>query len=289
MRLPSKSTAFVVLMIASAISVFLLPGDWLRRFFQPLSLLQSPVSAAGRSAEEWLSTTAQPGLSTEQTIELREEVARLRREVAGWQARVEEQQVILDELTGLAGQSPDNLATIVLAPVVSYDADPRRETFQVMLSKLARPHVHVGQWVAAGVRVDPSRRELLRHWLVGRIASVHTHVATVQLVTDPGFKERVVAARTLADGTWQLADRGCRLLGKGAGRMLIDQAERDYYRDEYRTVVVPASRDLPFPLSVGRITESQSRSDSPQHVDLVVSPWGRLEEIAYVYIISTGE
>lgn len=291
MRLPSKSGTFAILMMGSAVSALLVPSGWtagLRGLFQPRALLQMPVSAAARETEQALNATLARPLSAREADRLRRGNEELRRQVVSQGRRLAEQQERLDDIAGLRGQSADNLSAIVLAAVASFDADPRRESLQVVLSARARPFVREGQWVAAGVRQDPSREMLAQQWLIGQVSEVHTRLARVQLITDPGFKLGVQTARVRADGTWQSDDKRCVLSGQGRGRMLIDQAEEDYFKSGYRIVMVPASRTLPFPLSLGRIDGSRVRDDSPQHVDLTVVPWQPIEELTHVYIIVTS-
>jgi hypothetical protein len=112
-------------------------------------------------------------------------------------------------------------------------------------------------------------------------------VARVQLATDPRFQCGVRAGRVLADGTVQLAPEACVLNGIGGGRMRITQAVQDYYKAGYPLVVVPAARELPTALTLGRIESAAPRDDSPQHFDLGVVPWGRADSLTYVYVIST--
>jgi hypothetical protein len=97
----------------------------------------------------------------------------------------------------------------------------------------------------------------------------------------------VRAARLRADGTVQLADKPCFLEGQGAGRMRITQAVEDYFHSGYRLVVVPASRDLPAPMTLGRIEAAMPRDDSAQHFDLTVVPAGPVEKLTHVYVLVT--
>lgn len=291
MRWPSKTATFTVLMVLSAIAALLLPHAWtdpLRGLFQPRVLWQRIVTGAARETEQGVATAVTPRISRARAEELYEENEALRRQVVTQGQRLEQQQVLLDDLSGLAGQAGDALRTIVVAPVVSFDADRRRETLLVQLNKRTRPHVRVGQWVAAGAEEGPTREVVSRQWLIGQVCEVQTKVARVRLATDPGFRVGVRIAGVLADGTWQVDETPYLLSGRGQGRMVIDQAEADYYGEGRRVVVVPESPTLPFAMSLGAVTASRLRSDSPQHFDLEVGPWAPAARLRVVYILAAG-
>jgi cell shape-determining protein MreC len=297
MRLPSKATTFWILMAASAVSAFLLPvawTTWVRGFFQPLALLQMPMSwfahASGQGVERLTAGTL-PG---EDADVLREENEALKRQVAQQRLRLAEAQQRIDELTRLSSQLRDSQIRIVIAPVVAYDANPRRATLRILLNERQHRLIEVGQWVAAAGAPTPdwdseaTVRDLLdREWLIGRVQELYPRVAVVQLTTDALFRCEVRTARVLADGTWQLAPESSVLVGLGNDEMQIPQAVEDFFKLEHRIVVVPASRDLPVSMSLGRIVSSVTRKDSAQHFDLRVVPWQRLGNLTHVYVIAS--
>lgn len=288
MRLPSKSGLFLILMGVSLVTGFILPKRWTeagRAPFQTRALLQRVFTGTAQEASQRVAEVVEEPRQRRRAAELAAENEALRRQVVAQGLRLRQQQLQLDELTGLVGQSPDNLATIVRAPVVAFDADGDRETVQVMLPSRAYQYVEVGHWVAAGVREKPSRELISRAALVGQVTEVQTRLARVRLASDPGFNVGVRVAKVLPDGNWRVYDEPCRLLGKGGGRMLIDLAEQNYYAEQARVVVVPGDDRLPWPLSVGEIVGAEPRRDSPQHVDLVVQPWVELSEMTHAYII----
>ncbi|MCK4341289.1 MAG: hypothetical protein KAY37_06150 [Phycisphaerae bacterium] len=295
MRPPSKSGTFLILMTASAVSAFLLVSwtDWLRGPFQPLALGQWPVSASTRETAAAIDDLTAEDISPERALQLARENDALRQQLVEQQGRLTQLQQALDSATGLAAQSPDGNAVMVLAPVVSYDANPRRDTLLVALNERTHDLVRQGQWVAAAILEPPGQIQPSRRWLVGRVSEVQMRLARVQLATDPGFRTRVHAAQVLHEGDDTLhpasAGEGCILDGQGGGRMLISQAEEDYFASGYRIVVVPASRMLPSPLVLGRIESSKQRDDSARHYDLTVVPWGPVEALTHVYVISPGQ
>jgi len=298
MRLPSKTTTFWVLLAASGVSAFLLPASWTtpgRGLFQPLVLLQWPTTWFAHKTAESVEGTTSESLSAEQATALRREVNALQRQVINQRLRLREAERQLEEVTGLAAQMPDSHASIIVAPVVSYDASPRRETLQIALKDAGWRRLRQGreQWVVAAVGPTPdwdkeaTLRDLLhRGWLIGRICELHPRVARVQLATDPAFRCAVRAARVLEDGTIQATEEGCMLEGQGSGRLRINQAIEDYYETGWLIVIAPTSRELPVPMTLGRITGSRPRDDSAQHFDLDVVPWGRTEMLTHVYVIA---
>jgi hypothetical protein len=295
----SKATVFWVLTVVSAISAFVLKPAWtdpVRQVVQISTLLQWPLSSGARDVREMATTAAAPEIPPERAQRLRDKVAELSRQVAQQRERMEQLEAHLAEVTGLRGHLPDSGTVIIPAPVVAYDADPRRAVLRVAITPRARQLIRPGQWVAAGAprrewdaEVTQTAWELLdQQWLIGRVERVHTRVATVRLTTDPGFRTEVRAARVRADGTWELAEAGCVLSGLGAGRLLVSQAPADYFAAGYRILVVPAGRGLPSPLSVGRVVAAVARDDSAQHFDLRVEPWRALDALTHVYVISLG-
>jgi hypothetical protein len=296
MRIPSKTATFWILMAASAVSAFVLPRAWTapgRGLFQPLALLQWPASWFAHRAEVSLGGAGAETLSGDQTREVLDENEQLKRQVIQQRLALQEAERRIEELSGFAGQMPDGYAGIIIAPVVAYDANPRHAT--VLIAKGSQKQwVREGEWVVAlsgGAPewdADATVRDLLhRGWLVGRVSEVHPRVARVQLATDPRFQCGVRAGRVLADGTVQLASEACVLNGIGAGRMRITQAVQDYCKTGYQLAVVPSGPELPTALTLGRIETAAPRDDSPQHFDLGVVPWGRVDRLAYVYVIWT--
>ncbi len=274
----------------------LIPREWTalaRGPFQPLALLQWPLSWFTGRTQEAASGALEKAIPDSQAREIRDELDRLQRQVLNQRLALQAAEERVEELSALAGQMPDSHAGIIVAPVVSYDADPRHGTLLIAKGQ-QKQWVHEGEWVVAGGAGAPAwdpgaavHDLLWRGWLIGRISEVQPRVARVQLATDPRFATEVRTARLLPDGTVQLAAAGCHLRGQGPGHMRITQAVEDYFKTDYRIVVVPAQRDLPVPMTLGRITDSAPRNDSSQHFDLNVAPWGPTEKLTHVYVIVT--
>jgi cell shape-determining protein MreC len=290
MRPPTKSETFILLMIASAASAFLIPRpwtDWLRGPFQATAFLQWPATSAAREADRVVDDALARRLSAEASRRLRAENEALQRQVVNLQLQLADLAEEVELVTGLRDQLPDSHVVIVLAPVIAYDADPRRETLQILLKPWTRPLVRKGQWVAAGVYESPTRVGLARQWLIGQVTEVQTRLARVRLATDPAFRTEVRVAVPATGGGWEMTEEGCVLDGKGDGRMLISQAPVDYFAEGYRVVVVPPGPALPFPLTVARLEGSRPRDDAPTHFDLEAVPWSSAERLTHVYVIAS--
>jgi cell shape-determining protein MreC len=296
MRLPSKVATFWILMGASALTAFALPAAWtapIRNLFQPLALVQWPLSWFTHQTAGAVADIADGTITQERAHELERENAKFRLQIIHQGALLEQVEQQLSELTAAPLRLPDSHARIVIAPVLGYDSDPRRATLQVLLPPQQAEIVRKGQWVASAQAPTPADREvggrtlLQRQWLIGRVTDVQSRVARIQLTSDPRFKAEVRAAQPLGDGlTLKLARDSCILEGRGQGRMWIAAAVENYADTGYRIIMAPPSADLPMSLSLGWIEGSAPRRDSPQHVDLSVVPWAALDRLTYVYIIA---
>jgi len=288
MRLPSKANTFVILMVVSAVLV-LLPREWtnaVRGLFQPLALLQYLLNSASQKVEHKAEGLVEPKIT-------QEEAQRLLRENQSLQRLLVDQQGLADtlarqvaELSNLRDQWPDSHARVILAPVIAFDADPRRESMSIALDERSGPLMRPKLWVVAGLHETPTRALLGERWLVGQISDVQPRVARVQLVTDPGFSVAVQFG-ILTEKGWALADEQCYLQGRGNGKMLADMVTRDYYAAGYRMAVVPPDANLPLRLSLGRIESSRVNPQSSKWYDLTVVPWAPARSLTHVYVLVT--
>ncbi len=289
MRWPSKKTSFWILIGLSAVSAFVVPARWvpgIPRFFQALPLAGWPFARLAHWGQAVQPASANPELAG-RIQALEEENGELRRQVGQGQMRLAEAGRRIAELTGIEDQLSDSHVEVVIAPVLGYDTSPRQPALRVFLGERAGKLVTAGQWVMAGARqstdVD-ARAAMDRQYLIGRVAQVLPHVATVQLVTDRAFPPTTVQlAQQTAEG-WELADEKCLLRGTGTA-MRIDLATANYSEQGYRVVLVVDDPELPHPLTIGHVTGATARTDSPQHFDLQAEPWGALDRLNYVYIL----
>lgn len=289
-RLTTKQGLFTILMFGAAVAA-LMPAavsGWIRRFFQPLAWFEAPMTGVSQG----LGGESGAPLTAQEAVRLRIENEELQRLLGQQSLRVEELENRLADITGLRNQLADGTAKIIIAAVMAYDGDPGRETLKIAKGSVAG--VKKGQWVAAGA--DATRREpgasgrelLMRQWLVGRVAAAEPYVSRVQLSTDPQFREPVMVARALPDGSWKMGDERCFLRGKGSARMEISQARRDYVAAGETLVICPTSGDLPLPLSIGRMIKARPLDSSPLHFDIEVQPWGEWGSLSCVYVIAIG-
>lgn len=291
MRLPSKPVVFTVLMALSAVSAFALPPswtDWIRGPFQVLALPQWGMLGLGRNLRD----AVDPEVRTE--IErLTREIETLNLQLAQQQAAIVEFHRVIDDLSGLRGQTIDPHVRLLTAPVVSFDASPQRRTILVVLAADVFPHVSVGQWVAAGEQTPGSRAGLARQWIVGRVEEVMPRSARIVLTTDPNFRTAVQPARLEttpgAPAELRVLAAECKLEGLGGGarigRMHLSQADSDHLAAG-ANVVVARPRGLAYPMVLGRLLRSTPLRESPLHFDIEAAPWGDATRLTHVYIIS---
>jgi cell shape-determining protein MreC len=297
MRLPSKTATFWILLAASGLSAFVAPRawtTWLRGFFQPLALIQTPVSWVQQGVQVTFEGVGEEPIAQDRARTLVAENEALQRQVAQQHERLAGAEQTIAELTRLDSEVLDSRARVVIAPVVAFDANPRRATLLITLNERQRRLVQKDQWVVAATAPlpewDPNAtvRDLVdREWLVGRISEVQARVARVQLTTDLAFKADVRVARVLPDGAWQVAGERCVASGWEGCELRISQVTEDYFKSGYRIAIVPAGHGLAAAMTVGQITGAVPRDDSPQHFDLRVLPWGTAAQLAHVYVLAT--
>lgn len=291
----TKPAAFAILMIATAL-LALLPVRWTGctdGLMLPVSPITWVFSGGTRRARSAVDGLAAPPSTRDDFERLRRQNERLARQVGQQQILIADMEQVVADLSGLRDQLADPRVRIVFAAVMAGDASPARET--LFISKGARHGVAVGDWVAAGVPAaerDPAatgRELLLQQWLVGVISEAHPYLSRVQLTTDPQFGTQLAGvAKPLTDGTWEVAERSCGLVGLGNGRMRIDRAAVDYRAAGYTIVLAPLSQPQPLALAVGRIIGSQ-RLETGVHYNFEVEPWADARELSHVYVISCSE
>ncbi len=279
-------------MLAAA-AASLLPVRWTRwtgNLLQPLAWVQWVVLGSTRAGmHNALTPPTGAVVPLHEYESLDATVDGLRRQILHQQLALDELGRRFDEVTGLRGQLRDGSTRIVLATVVAGDTAAGRETLTI--SPGALRGVAVDQWVIAGQPLDPQetatgRALLLRGWVIGRVADVRNHVAHVRMCTDAAFGPiRVSLGKLDEDGSFEMAPNECVLHGAGRGRMVIRQATRDYLAAGYVDVMVKLGGSTPVVVSVGQVTGSRTRSDSPLHYDLDVTPVARTRDLTHVYIL----
>jgi cell shape-determining protein MreC len=274
----------------------LLPVPWTGcsgGVLQPLGWLAWAFSSGTRQVHQRADHLTDPAPTRGEYRNLRQRNEELTRKVGHLEVEIAELGQRVAELSALRNQLGQLRARIILASVVGGDTSPRRETLTI--SKGRRDGVERGDWVAAGIAPeerDPAasgRDLLLRQWLIGRVSEVQPYISRVQLTTDPQFgPQRVWTAKALADGTWDVGDRQCGLVGLGSGRMRIDRASEDYRASGYTIVLLPLAHPQPPALTIGRIVASETL-ETGLHYNLEVEPWGNPRALWNVYVISLTE
>lgn len=279
---------FVVLLLAATTVGLILPScwtDWIRGLFQTVGLVEGPLTVVSRDATDRVQTMLAPG-SRGAVQSLQSENEALQRTILHQQLQLETLEEQLRRAEGLRDALPSSGVVLVRAPVLSFDADPRRQTLRVRLYPQTRHLVKQNQWVVAGRSADPTRSEAQRSWLIGRVAEVQTRLARVVLASDPSFAQEVAFAKPTATGEYEFTRERGKLAGHGGGKMIIEQAKMDYLAAGWTTVVVPELPGLPYPMTIGRVVASQRHDASALHYNLTVEPWGPAEDLSDVFIIS---
>ncbi len=291
MRL-NRVSLFTVLMVAALVTATL-PTRWTAwsgRVMQPLAWAQYLGGWLTRRPVELVEDQLLEGRSVplREYLALEDQLADLRRQLRHQTLSLQALGERIDELTGLRDQLRDASARIISARVLSGDSSSERETLTISVGQLRG--VEVGDWVVAGQRIaDASatgREVVWRQWLVGQISEVQPHVSRVRLATDRSFGPiQVVIGRTGDDGRPVLAEDICVLQGLGGGRMVIRQATEDYLAAGYTFAAVRLPAAVPLALTIGELTASRVRTDSPMHHDLELHPPGRVASQTMAYVL----
>lgn len=277
-------------MIAAAITALLPPRSTaiLRLLSSPLAFAEAPLFSVVRTAEELAEPEPDDPDLVNRAALMQADMEWLERQVGHLDLKLREQSQQIEALSGLR-EELGSTSKIVIGRVLGPSPNPRESVLRVSLVGLEG--VKVGHWVASGGPLDPNGppigQVLAGESLIGRVSAIDGWVATVQLATDGQFRSQVQLATPLDTARWEIVPgAGFALKGTGAGQMQIEGAEVDFYAAGAVIALVPASRLLPAPMTLGRISESQRRDDSQLHFDLTLDPWVRAADSRYVYIIA---
>ena len=281
---------FLVLMGIAAVTALLPPRStaMLRLLASPLAFAEAPLASLVRRTQEAAKADpVDPEIQDRIALQA-EEIEWFELQVGHLDLRLREQQAQIQDLTGLR-EKVGPTYKIIIGSVLGPSPNPREDGLLVSLFGLEG--VQVGLWVASGAPPDPNGQpiesKLAGESLIGRVVAIDGKLATVQLVSDSQFLTQVQLAKSLDTARWEIQPSpGLALQGSGSGQMRIEAAKQDYFTEQARIVLVPASRLLPTPMSLGKLTASRKRDDSQLHFDLTVAPWVRATELRYVYIIA---
>lgn len=282
-------------MVVAAV-LALLPTRWTactNGLMQPVSPITWVLSGGTRRARTAADNLTGPAPTPEDFERVRQAHERLTRRIGQQQVQIAELEQVVADLSGLRDQLADPRTKIIFAAVLGGDASPQRETLTISMG--SHHGVKVGDWVAAGLPAterDPAatgRELLLQQWLIGMVSATQAYSSRVQLATDPEFGTQLVwLAKPLPDNTWEVAERGCGLVGLGHGRMRVDRAPADYLGAGHTIVLAPLRHPQPLALAIGRIV-AREPLETGMHYNFEVEPWADARELSHVYVISFGE
>lgn len=291
MRL-SRISLFTVLMVTSLVTATL-PTRWTAwsgRVMQPLAWAQYFGGWMTRRPIELVEDQVLDGRSVplREYLALEDQLADLRMQLRHQTLSLQALGDRIDQLTGLRDQLRDASARIVSARILSGDSSPDRDTLTISVGSLSG--IEVGDWVVSGQRVGDEKatgREVVwRQWLVGQVSEVQPHVSRVRLATDRAFGPiKVSIVRTADDGSLDPAEGVCVLQGLGDGRMVIRQATRDYMAAGYQFAAVRLPAAVPLVMTIGELTATRGRTDSPMHFDVELHPPGRVRPQSMAYVL----
>jgi cell shape-determining protein MreC len=296
LRTPGRSGLFSLAMVLALLMAHapVTWTAWMRYPVQVLSWMQQLITGASRQVSGVGAPRPGAQLTPQQAAELHQSNEELRRQLAHLDLELRQLEEQLEQVTGLRDQLGTARAKIRIAAVVGFDAAPGRQVLTISEGSHTVTGLRPGLWVAAGATRSSGDealgRELLaRQWLVGRIVEVQPLTSRVQLVTDPGFgRVRVQAASVRPDGRLDVRPEQALLVGGGLAGMTIERAPLDYMATGARIVLLPASPDLPAPLTIGEIVGSRRVPEAAMFFDINVRPFMDLRSVRVVYVILPG-
>lgn len=267
-KLPSKTTIVALSLVSVSLLLLALPSILHRSGV----IVSAPVSLANRWAlklsirvREFYRSLFAGGSLRRENRQLKEEV-RVLRELLAIQneelIRTRKRLRAISPLVKSDDLSFSGSLSIVVAVVISRDADSSRAS--VLVDKGSRDGVSEGAPVLWG------------RSLVGKVVRTTRTYSAVSLISDPSFRAPAYIVRTGEEGI-------IRGLSASSHTLLLDYIHKKRPRvGDY--VLSGAYGVYPPHLVVGRVTEVESRSESPFY-RVVVEPFEDLSELREVLII----
>lgn len=302
----TKRGVYILLMLASLASLFLLPRSWsdaLKHAGQLLVPAQDATYKAAHLAGESLSEL---DASTPPAVV---ELQGVQHELASQAAAMEQLREENARLRGMREALLPPSVPLLPAKVVARDIVAWRDT--VLVERGSSRGVRYRDWVASRFFVDhgftqgvsEKQAVIAREGLLGRVEQVSPYMARVQLFSDvdsPRLEVRVGAATS--GGKFEFVDYPCSLCGQGRGRMAIEDVPYQYVQESseptsgpaapHRRISVgdlvlsePGQMGLPEPLVVGRIVELQENPRKRLVYTLIVEPVVELGRVREVFVI----
>lgn len=308
---PSKRAVFVLLMLASGLTLALPPRwtDQLKHVVQLLVFAQHPLRQAALRATNAVSNLdADPALGR-----LVRERQALQNALVSRHAEIDRLRAEIGRLSAIRERVVPPHLPLLRATIVADDIVASRDI--VFTNRGGSRNVRRGDWVASGFFVDqgslggatPGQAVLAAETLVGRVDTVSPFISRVRLLTDPDAKLVEVRIGRFVEGDGGTAGRldevdyVCSLAGRGGGEMVIayvpadlvgiddpDDAENDKKRIRIGDSVftAPGQIRIPVPMVVGRVARFESDPQKRLVYNVIVEPLVRPHQLDDVYIIS---
>jgi len=302
----TKRGVFILLMLASLASLFVLPRAWsdgLKHAGQLLVPVQDAAYKATHLAGEGL--TELEGSFSRAEVELQG----LRHELASQLAAMDQLREENARLRGVREALLPPSVPLLPAKVVARDIVTWRDA--VLVERGSSRGVRYRDWVASRFFVDRgftqgvSERQavIAREGLLGRVEQVSPYMSRVQLFSDldsPRLEVRVGGAT--GEGRFEFVDYPCSLRGLGGGRMAIEDVPYQYVQGTAEPASGPASprrrigvgdlvlsgpgqMGLAEPMVVGRIVEVREDLRKRLVYTLIVEPIIGVDRLRDVFII----
>ncbi|MFQ5430011.1 MAG: rod shape-determining protein MreC [Phycisphaerae bacterium] len=299
LRRPSKKSVFVVLMLLSAVSVFLPPQvtDAAKHTPQLLVPFQDLVYYATHWASRSVSRIGEGDTFARQDHDA------LMRQIVSQAGLIEQ---LRDENRRLGALRHRAIPLALQAQVVARDIAEWRRS--LLIERGSELGVRRKDWLASHLFLDQGRFShvrqgqavIAREVLLGRVEQVSPYMSRVQLFTDvncPPIEVRVGAPR---DGGFEFVDYPCSLRGRGRGEMAILDVDYHHVRAEPdenagsgpRRIRIgdyvcsaPGQLGLPEPMVIGRVVAFEQDPTKRLVFDVIVKPDVPLDQIRYVHVI----
>ena len=275
----------------SALSAFVIPAGYARRFEPAVQGLFAPISRpAGTLASAISSRVAPPALTDRRAAkDIREENQRLRVELARIQTQLDELRRVHTELSQL-GKARDLCQVF---KVIGGDGGVRES---IALSASSFDGIREDQYV------------LYPYGLVGQVQRAGPGGSMVRLITDPAFRVQIVFKRLKTiNGQSRLVDVGtpaCLAQGAGAGMMVVRDlnysqigldtdfrppAGREDMALKVGDIAVLQDRDCPSAVqseTLGSIVAIVRRSDQRMFAEIRIKPNEPLKKLREVMVMT---
>ena len=282
---------FFGLMGVSALSAFVIPPGYARKFEPAVQGLFAPVSRPVGSLAAIVSNRVAPPASNDRRAiqDVREENERLRTELTRVQAQLEEMQRVHTEMS-LLGKARDFCQ---LFKVVGGDAGTRES---IVLAASSFDGVKEEQYV------------LYRFGLVGQIQRAGVGGSQVRLVTDPAFRVQILFRRMkTTDGKTLPVNVGtpaCLVQGMGTGTMVVRDLNYSQigYGPDFKPLegkedaclrvgdmAVLSDRDCPLAVqgeTLGTVVGITRRTDQRMFAEIRIKPQEPLKKLREVMVMT---